>query len=149
MTARLVGVEQQEPAGGGLDGLLHEAVGIVRRLGKGGPEIAPVVVVADQEMPGHRELVQDGAQRGIGGRIAAVGEVARDDTTGRVPMVGVDVGHTGFEPGPGIEPEQGRAGRHHMGVGDLDNLHGAAGPLDDQQDVSGTVPEPRHRASFG
>lgn len=123
--AGLVRIEQDQVAARAAEYRLDEAVPVARRFGESRAEGGPVVVVADQQAVRHAQDAQRRAQRRIGRRGAAVGQVAGEDAERRVAVLGVDVGEAGVQPGARVEPEQSRPRRHEMQVGHLGDLHRA------------------------
>ena len=84
-----------------------------------------VVVIADQQVIRHRELVELVLQRRVGLRFALVGKVAGEDRESRVGVIAIDVGNTERQPVDGIQAIEQIARRHEVGVGDVDELlHG-------------------------
>ena len=102
--------------------VLDEAVAVARDLREDGVEAGPDVVVAEDQVVGHRQPLQQRAQGPIGGLLAPVGQVAGDEDALGVGVAAVDAVDGRGQAGQGIAAVEAAARRRQMGVGDVDQL---------------------------
>ena len=127
MGAGRLGVEQDEQSDIGLERLLNKTVLIHRLPGESRAEMVALIVIAQHQVEGHGQPLQDVTQLGIGFGLAVMRQVAGyDDEFGRCYAVRAvvlgDALHRHAQPLRRVETVIGLAGGEDMQVGDVDEV---------------------------
>lgn len=123
MAVRTLGIEEKKTTGRRVEDGLNEAEVVDGSLGKYAAEIAAIVMVAHKKPNRHRQNLKRFAQTNVGGPLAMMSEIARDDAKLCICMVLGDIGQAGLQAFARIIVEETIARWNQVKVGDLDDFH--------------------------